>query len=75
METKINKLSEIEKRNPFTVPEDYFSRLNEHIMNFLPEKEIIINAEEMSNDEEGINASIVSIKQTSPPLNVVVLSI
>lgn len=41
METKINKLSEIEKRNPFTVPEDYFSRLNEHIMNFLPEKEII----------------------------------
>ena len=41
METKINKSSEIEKRNPFTVPEDYFSRLNEHIMNFLPEKEII----------------------------------
>jgi hypothetical protein len=41
METKINKLSEIEKRNPFTVPKDYFSRFNEHIMARLPEKEIV----------------------------------
>ncbi len=41
METKINKLSEIDKRNPFTVPEDYFARFNEEIMNRLPEKEIV----------------------------------
>ena len=39
--TKINKLSEIDKRNPFTVPEDYFARFNEEIMNRLPEKEIV----------------------------------
>lgn len=41
METRINKLSEIDKRNPFTVPENYFSRFSEHIMNCLPEKEIV----------------------------------
>lgn len=40
METKINKLSDIDKRNPFTVPENYFARFNEEIMNRLPEKEI-----------------------------------
>ncbi|HOI80128.1 MAG TPA: hypothetical protein PLI30_11055 [Petrimonas sp.] len=41
METRINKLSEIDRRNPFTVPEDYFSRFNEHIMARLPEKEMV----------------------------------
>ncbi len=41
METRINKLSEIDKRNPFTVPEDYFSRFNEDIMARLPEKETV----------------------------------
>jgi hypothetical protein len=41
MEKGMNKLSEIDKSNPFTVPEDYFSRLNEQIMNCLPEKEAI----------------------------------
>ena len=41
METKLNKLNEIDKRNPFTVPEDYFARFNEEIMNRLPEKEIV----------------------------------
>lgn len=39
MGTKINKLNEIDKRNPFTVPEGYFTRFNEEIMNHLPEKE------------------------------------
>ena len=41
METKLNKLNEIDKRNPFTVPENYFTRFNEEIMNRLPEKEIV----------------------------------
>ena len=41
METKLNKLNEIDKTNPFTVPENYFARFNEEIMNRLPEKEII----------------------------------
>lgn len=40
METKIKNLNEIDKRNPFTVPENYFARFNEEIMNRLPEKEI-----------------------------------
>ena len=40
METRINKLSEIDRRNPFTVPENYFSRFNEHIMTCLPENKI-----------------------------------
>ncbi len=42
MKTKINKLEEIEKRNPFTVPENYFANFNQEIMNRLPEKEIVI---------------------------------
>ncbi|HHV86162.1 MAG TPA: hypothetical protein GXX42_10200 [Petrimonas sp.] len=41
METKINKLSEIDKRNPFTVPEDYFTGFNQRIMDCLPEKETV----------------------------------
>jgi hypothetical protein len=42
METKINKLREIEKsKNPFKVPENYFAQFNEEIMNRLPEKEIV----------------------------------
>lgn len=40
METKFNKLTEIEKNeNPFKVPENYFAQFNEEIMNRLPEKE------------------------------------
>ena len=41
METKINKLKEIDKtENPFKVPENYFAQFNQEIMNRLPEKEI-----------------------------------
>ncbi len=39
METKFNKLKEIDKSNPFTVPENYFAQFNKEIMNRLPEKE------------------------------------
>lgn len=39
MNIESNKLSEIKKKNPFTVPEGYFDRINEEIMNRLPEKE------------------------------------
>lgn len=40
METKFNKLESIGKaQNPFKVPDDYFARFNEEIMNRLPEKE------------------------------------
>ncbi len=43
METKINKLKEIDKaKNPFKVPENYFAQFNEEIMNRLPEKEIVV---------------------------------
>src|SRR5690554_7683831 len=41
METKFNKLKEIDKGNPFTVPENYFAQFNEEIMNRLPEKEYV----------------------------------
>ena len=40
METNSNKLYEIDKRNPFTVPEDYFATINHKIMSRLPEKEM-----------------------------------
>lgn len=43
METKINKLDEIEKVNPFKVPENYFAQFNEEIMNRLPAKEIPVH--------------------------------
>ena len=39
MKTKFNKLQEVDKGNPFTVPEDYFVKFKEEIMNRLPEKE------------------------------------
>ena len=39
MKTKINKIEDIKKSNPFRVPENYFSQFNENIMNQLPEKE------------------------------------
>ncbi|WP_294079713.1 hypothetical protein [Proteiniphilum sp. UBA5384] len=43
METKINKLKEIDKtKSPFKVPENYFAQFNEEIMNRLPEREIVI---------------------------------
>lgn len=39
METKINKLKEIDKtKNPFKVPDNYFAQFNEEIMSRLPEK-------------------------------------
>ena len=42
MKSHFNKLAEIDrKRNPFKVPDNYFARLNEEIMNHLPEKEIV----------------------------------
>lgn len=41
METKFNRLEEIEKGNPFIVPENYFAQFNEEIMNRLPEKKVI----------------------------------
>lgn len=41
METKFNKLKEIDKSNPFKVPENYFAKFNEEIMSRLPEKEFI----------------------------------
>lgn len=40
MNPKFNSLDEIEKKNPFKVPENYFSQFNEEIMNRLPEKEV-----------------------------------
>lgn len=39
METKMNKLNEIEKKNPFSVPENYFEMFNAEIMSRLPQKE------------------------------------
>ncbi len=41
METKFNKLKEADKRNPFTVPENYFAQFNKEIMDRLPEKEYV----------------------------------
>lgn len=43
MDTKINKLEEVDRtKNPFKVPENYFAQFNEEIMNRLPEKEIVV---------------------------------
>lgn len=42
MKTNFNNLEDINKTNPFKVPEYYFLKLNEEIMNKLPEKEIHI---------------------------------
>lgn len=39
MKSKFNKLKEVDKGNPFTVPENYFAQVKEEIMNRLPEKE------------------------------------
>ncbi|MDD2513726.1 MAG: hypothetical protein PHH64_03445 [Proteiniphilum sp.] len=40
MKSRFNKLEEIDRSGrPFKVPENYFARLNEEIMNRLPEKE------------------------------------
>lgn len=39
MSQKINKLSDIEFKNPFTVPDNYFENISEEIMKNLPEKE------------------------------------
>ena len=39
MSQKINKLSDIEFKNPFTVPDNYFENVSEEIMKNLPEKE------------------------------------
>ena len=39
MKTNINKLENIDKSNPFRVPENYFAQFNKDIMNKLPIKE------------------------------------
>lgn len=41
METKFNNLQEMNRENPFKVPENYFVRFNEEIMHRLPEKEFV----------------------------------
>ena len=42
MKSHFNKLEEIDRnRNPFTVPDNYFARFNEEMMNHLPEKKIV----------------------------------
>ncbi len=41
MKTKINKIEDINKSNPFKVPDNYFAQFNESIMNRLPEKEVL----------------------------------
>ena len=42
MKSHFNKLEEIDRtRNPFKVPDNYFARFNEEMMNHLPEKEIV----------------------------------
>ncbi len=41
METNFNNLQEVNRENPFKVPEDYFARFNEEIMHRLPEKEFL----------------------------------
>ncbi len=38
MKTKFNKLQDIDKHNPFKVPENYFAHFNNEIMDCLPEK-------------------------------------
>ncbi len=40
MKAKINKLNDIEYRNPFTVPENYFATISDKIMAELPHKEV-----------------------------------
>lgn len=42
MKTNFNNLEDINKKTPFKVPENYFLKFNEEIMNKLPEKEIYI---------------------------------
>lgn len=39
MKASINKISDIENRNPFTVPDNYFDNIGNEIMKNLPEKE------------------------------------
>lgn len=41
MKTRFDKLQEIDKTNPFSVPENYFSEFNKEIMDLLPEKEFV----------------------------------
>jgi len=42
MKSHFNKLEEIDRtRNPFKVPDNYFARFNEEMMNHLPEKKIV----------------------------------
>lgn len=42
MKSHFNKLEEIDRtRNPFKVPDNYFTRFNEEMMNRLPEKKIV----------------------------------
>jgi len=41
METNFNNLQEVNRENPFKVPENYFAQFNEEIMHHLPEKEFV----------------------------------
>lgn len=43
METKKQKLDDIDKKVPFKVPENYFYQFNQSIMAKLPEKEVTIH--------------------------------
>lgn len=38
---KKDKLSELERKNPFTVPEGYFENFTENLMAKLPEREVV----------------------------------
>lgn len=39
MKANINKISDIEYKNPFTVPDNYFDNIGDEIMKNLPERE------------------------------------
>lgn len=42
METKFNKLQQVDKKEtPFKVPENYFAHFNEEMMHLLPEKKVL----------------------------------
>lgn len=45
MKTKFNRFTEMDNtNNPFKLPDNYFARFNDEIMNRLPEKEMVVPA-------------------------------
>lgn len=40
MKAKVNKLTDIDSKNPFTVPESYFETLSDQVMSRLPDREV-----------------------------------